>query len=69
MGEEKYVLNCPKCGRVEGIVPTGDEEDETTAEADVVIEREVVQTPAGISQRVRCPRCGKWIKADRVGPA
>jgi len=69
MGEEKYVLNCPRCGPVEGIVPGRDADERGLPEGEVIIEEEVVQTAGGTTTRVRCPRCGGWVKPDRVRPA
>ncbi len=71
MPHEKYVLNCPKCGRIEGFIDDalGDEEDEAPSESDLEIEEEVVRTPRGTTTRVRCPRCGGWVKSDRAAPA
>ena len=67
---EKYVLNCPKCGRVEGVVPDADEGyDEPGAEAEVVIDEDVFATPAGPATRIRCPQCGLWVRPDRAHPA
>jgi predicted RNA-binding Zn-ribbon protein involved in translation (DUF1610 family) len=70
MTSQKYVLYCPKCGRVEGFVPesAADDEDDT-GEAETTIDDEVVDTPRGASTRVRCPRCGGWVAPDRVRPA
>ena len=38
-------------------------------EAETVIEEEAVHTPGGPAVRVRCPRCGQWIKPDQARPA
>ena len=67
--EEKYVLHCPRCGRVEGFVSASDDEPDETPEAEMLIEKEVVRTPSGPAVRLRCPRCGQWIRPDRAGPA
>ena len=71
MSQEKYALNCPKCGRVEGFVDSAlaDDEDDIVADSEVEIEEEVVRTASGTTTRVRCPRCGGWVKSDRLGPA
>ena len=69
MPEEKYVLNCPHCGRVEGFFFTGLEDDEAPPDSDSEIQQQVVRTDCGPAVRVRCPRCGRWVKSDRVGPA
>lgn len=67
--EEKYILNCPRCGRVEGYVPVSSGEPDETPDSDSVIEEEVVHTPAGPAVRVRCPQCGQWVRPDRARPA
>jgi uncharacterized C2H2 Zn-finger protein len=67
--EEKYVLHCPRCGRVEGFLAGSNDEPDETPEAEGLIEKEVVRTPAGLAVRLRCPRCGQWIKPDRATPA
>lgn len=67
--EEKVVLNCPRCGRVEGYVPVAAGEDDDSPESESIIEEEVVRTPAGPAIRVRCPQCGQWIKPDQARPA
>ncbi|KPK82947.1 MAG: hypothetical protein AMJ81_08765 [Phycisphaerae bacterium SM23_33] len=70
MAEEKYVLNCPRCGRVEGYVSADVEnEADSPPDPDMFIEEQVVRTPGGTATRVRCPRCGRWIKPDRAHPA
>lgn len=67
--EEKYILNCPNCGKVEGFFPESDDEPEELPDGEAVIEDDVVNTPAGPAVRVRCPRCGQWVKPDRARPA
>ena len=67
--EEKYVINCPRCGRVEGLVADSSEEPGESPEAETLIEVDVIRTPAGPAIRMRCPRCGQWVKPDRVHPA
>ena len=68
--DEKYILQCPRCGRGEGYAPTdtfyadGDPES-----ADELIEDESVMTRRGPARRVRCPRCGSWVSPDRVRPS
>lgn len=70
MADEKYVLNCPHCGPVEGFVSTDfQEQADSPPDGEMLIEEDVVRTPAGTTTRVRCPSCGLWIKPDRVGPA
>ena len=69
MQEEKFVLNCPKCGRVEGFFPSAEGESDDAPEEEMIIDEDVVQTPAGPKMRVRCPSCGQWIAADRARPA
>ncbi len=70
MSEQKYILNCPKCGRVEGFLPDANEGyDQASATAETVIEEEVVHTPEGVTTRLRCPQCGSWVRPDQVGPA
>ena len=67
---EKYELLCPKCGRVEGYVGSDIEEpdDADSPSSDEEISVEEVQTSHGPTTRVRCPRCGQWIRADRERP-
>ena len=69
MTSQKYVLYCPKCGRVEGFVPESAADDEDDTEAESIIDEEVVVTPSGSRTRVRCPQCGGWVAPDRVRPA
>ena len=70
MTDERYVLNCPRCGRVEGIVPSEDVSDPGSPPvSDEDIELRQVETASGPTARVRCPRCGGWIVPDRVRPA
>lgn len=70
MTQQKYVLYCPKCGRVEGFVPEAyDSDDDAIGEPEQEISEEVVQTAGGTRVRVRCPRCGGWVAPDRVRPA
>lgn len=70
MAEEKYVLNCPHCGQVEGFVSVdAQDEAELPPDSEMFIEEEVVRTPSGTTTRLRCPRCGRWVKPDRVRPA
>ena len=69
MPGEKYLVNCPTCGPVEGYLTSDFEEEDDALEADVAIEEATVQAAHGATSRVRCPRCGKWLPADRVSPA
>jgi len=72
MLDEKYVLDCPSCGRIEGYVPSagrlGDDPSEPD-DADNLIESQVVQTITGPTTRLRCPKCGTWVEGDRGWPA
>jgi hypothetical protein len=48
MSPEKYVLNCPRCGRVEGLIESDIEDDpDSLPEAEHVIAEEVVRTASG----------------------
>ena len=70
MTGEKYVVDCPDCGPVEGYAPTELDDDDTgAADPETIIEEEVVRTPKGPARRLRCPRCGRWIPPDRARPA
>ncbi len=71
MGQEKYVVNCPGCGRVEGFVSSvnGYDDEEDSPEAEMSIEQQDVRTSGGQSTRIRCPRCGRWLQPDRIRPA
>jgi hypothetical protein len=69
MSEERYILECPHCGRVEGYVDMEDDEEGDAALADSAIVEEEVQTREGPAMRVRCPRCGRWTRPDRARPA
>jgi predicted RNA-binding Zn-ribbon protein involved in translation (DUF1610 family) len=70
MTEEKYILNCPDCGQVEGFVGdlNPDEEDDLP-QAEMTIEQRTVLTPTGPETRLRCPACGRWLQGDRARPA
>lgn len=69
--EGKYILDCPHCGEVSVYAePDIDTDDPSTSfDPDAVMEEEYVETSAGPTRRCRCPRCGKWVSADRVSPA
>lgn len=72
MLDEKYVVDCPTCGRVEGYVAgaarAGDDPGEPD-DAENLIDSEVFEGPHGPASRVRCPRCGGWVAGDRAWPA
>ena len=68
MSGDRYILDCPKCGRVEGFAPGDDDYDEGGAEAEAVIDVDVIPTADGPATRVRCPVCGLWLRADRARP-
>ena len=51
------------------MVTESDDEPEELPDGEAVIEDDVVNTPAGPAVRVRCPRCGQWVKPDRARPA
>ena len=67
MSGDRYVLDCPRCGRVEGFAPN-DDYDEGGAESEAAIDIEVIRTADGPATRVRCPVCGLWVAADRARP-
>ena len=70
MNDEKYVLNCPHCGRVEGFLPgLQSADDDAPPEAEMQIEQNVVRTRHGSATRFRCPRCGRWLQSDAARPA
>ena len=71
MVDEKYVLKCPTCGRVEGYIasPVALDDDDDGLVADMVIEQRVVKTPTGTETRFQCPRCGRWLRSDAARPA
>mgnify|MGYP001235139588 CR=1 FL=1 len=72
MLDEKYVVDCPACGRVEGYLagPTrlGNDPNEPD-DAENVIDSEVFEGVHGPISRVRCPKCGAWVPPDCVWPA
>jgi uncharacterized C2H2 Zn-finger protein len=63
MATEKCILNCPRCGRVEGYLA---DEIPGILEADTLIAAETFTTDAGPATRLRCPTCGAWLEADRA---
>ena len=68
--DEKYVIQCPHCGVIEGYRPLDSEDVELPpGSEDLVVEDEVFETPEGPRTRVRCPRCGQWLKEDSAHPA
>ncbi len=71
MSDERYILECPQCGRVEGYRPdfSGEDDPFGVTSADSLIEEEIVSTPAGPAMRLRCPRCGRWVDPKRARPA
>ena len=63
---EKYILDCPKCGRVAGYAPWFFEEDSSAVgDPEDMIEERAFETPTGPAIRVCCPTCGSWIRPDR----
>lgn len=67
---ERFILNCPACGKVEGYMPPETEEmGGATEDPEAIIVEEVVATSGGITSRVRCPRCGRWTEPSRVSPS
>jgi len=69
MQEEKYVLNCPRCGRVEGYIASATDDEDAGPESDALITEQHVRAVNGPATRMRCPRCGTWINPDRIRPA
>lgn len=70
MSPERYVINCPRCGRVEGLIESDiDDDPDSMPEAESLIVEQVVRTPSGNYTRVRCPRCGSWIRPSGSRPA
>ena len=68
MQGELYIVNCPQCGKVEGYAPTSVEGRDTGMSQERLIEEETVETPEGTTVRIRCPKCGGWLPADRSVP-
>lgn len=71
MATEKYILSCPSCGPVEGYIfdelpEDRQREERGILESDALILAETLDTDNGPAVRLRCPRCGSWIHADRV---
>ena len=70
MQDEKYILDCPKCGTVEGYLPCESEEEDAELEtSDEMLDEEEFETEGVPITRVYCPQCGSWIPPDRVRPA
>lgn len=70
MNGEKYVINCPHCGKVEGYLNNPiDPEDVQPADAEEEIIAETFETQGHPVTEVRCPKCGRWLDADLVCPA
>jgi ribosomal protein S27AE len=73
MTGDKYILDCPRCGKVEGFAPVEVEEEDRDLgpeTADTTIEQEEFEQPGHLpTTRLRCPRCGTWVPADRATPA
>ena len=70
MAQETYIIDCSVCGEVPGYVRLGPEDDLTggpTAEG--VVDEDEVETTRGPADRVRCPKCGRWVDRARVRPA
>ena len=68
MQGEIFIINCPRCGRLEGYAPT--EEDtlepalgDEDAAAD---EQEFFARDGHLVHKIRCPRCGGWVEPERT---
>lgn len=71
MQGEKYIIACPHCGRVEGYLPSSEEDIEGSlvdVDPESIIEERNFQTEAGPASKVRCPACGQWVPADLAQP-
>lgn len=69
---EKYVIQCPKCGPVEGYASLDSDYDESECgpgDADLEIVEEVFDSAGHPVHKVQCPQCGTWLAADRAVPA
>ena len=62
---DKLVLNCPRCGKVEGYFPSEEGEDQPPGTLDEELEEQVFESVHGPKTRVRCPKCGQWLSPDR----
>ncbi len=66
--DEKYVVECPHCGKVEGYLPNDmDDRDVAPGEGDTEIIEQTFEIPHA-TERVQCPQCGRWLSPDRVHP-
>jgi len=67
---EKFIIDCPRCGRVEGFIPDMDEDlNSTPGDADTDIEEQEFTQEGHPMRRIRCPQCGNWLTGDRSRPA
>ncbi len=71
MDLEKYIIDCPSCGKVEGYIqPQQEDYEEESGVGDVDEEtvEETFESKGHPVEKVRCPRCGTWLAANRAGP-
>ena len=65
---DRFVMDCPRCGKVEGFIATDTDEDTPPDSPDEEVEEQTFESVHGPVTRVRCPRCSQWLDVDREHP-
>lgn len=68
MQGEIFIIDCPRCGKVEAYAPTEEDDQERgLCDDETAVEEQNLITRSGhVAHRVQCPQCGQWIEADQT---
>ena len=68
MQGEIFIINCPRCGPVEGYAPTDEDAVEPAmGDEEVVADEQEFFARDGVPvHKIRCPRCGGWVEPERT---
>ena len=71
MQGELFIIDCPRCGRIEGYAPAEEDDVDPAVgdEDESADEVEFFDRDGKPIHKIRCPRCGGWVQPERTQAA